>query len=222
MHSPLTKPNRVDPERGHIAEYSWRGHGITVCDSARNVVAVLESFKGRERVSATLTELFFYDISEVSYAAASEPGDYEENMARCITDALWDVCGIDATPDRDHSASWEPPIFDWREDAHRIRASLLAAFGIDWDEASFSMSFSDMCGLLSTLTEFEESNPFSLAIRYRQEPPDHIKRSRDSMDAWEAAARHFALGQNEGGEDAMQAANDAMAGLFAAAERAAG
>lgn len=221
MHSPLTAPNEVDPELGHITIYDWRGHPIAVCDSARNVVAVIESFKGPESASEAIYALLFRDFSEVSFAAAAEPGVYEDNLAACITDVLWDVCALDATEGGDHRLSWESPVFDWRQDAHRIRASLLSAYGLDWEEASFRMSFSDMCGLLSTLTEFEEANPFSLAIRYRGEPPDYIKRDDKAREAWDDAARHFALRPEEG-EDAMQAANDAMAGMFAAAERAAG
>lgn len=221
MRCDLTETNRVDPGRGHVAEYRWRGRAVGICDSARNVVAVVSSFNGPDQAWRAVTEKLFLDFDEALLAAACEPGDLEDNLADLICSALWDVCGLDATPDRRHSAEWEEPRFSWEQDAHRIRASLLAAYGLDWDECADRMSFSQMCGLIAALMETPSPTPIQQAVLYRGEPPEHVRKSDALMDSWRACAAHYAL---DGGEsvDAMAAADAAMADMFAAAERAAG
>ncbi|MFR5092574.1 MAG: hypothetical protein ACLTDR_11735 [Adlercreutzia equolifaciens] len=59
--------------------------------------------------------------------------------------------------DRPHDAG--AAAFDWAQDAARIRASLMSAYGLDWDAASRTLSFCDLIGLLASLMETAESSP---------------------------------------------------------------
>lgn len=199
-----------------VSRYDWRGTPIEVCDSARNVVAIIELFADEAQPAAAkqekLLRWLFFDPE-----AAIEAAD--DGLQGLVEDALWDVCGIDATPGRVHSTEDEPQAFDWEEDAARIRASLLSAYGIDWDERASSMTFAAVSDLLGSLLEADSQTPFQQALIYRQaDPPKRTKHNGDFVDAWNARREHFAL---KGADDAERQSN-ALAADFEAAFASAG
>lgn len=126
--------------------------------------------------------------------------------------------GIDIAGDRPHDAG--AAAFDWAQDAARIRASLMSAYGLDWDAASRTLSFCDLIGLLASLMETAESSPFAEAVSARlAKPPAPTKWNKEEREALEARKRHFAL--KTGGTDPVEAANTEAADSFAAALAAA-
>lgn len=214
----LTETSRIEQEADGaprlVSAYEWHGQAVEVCDSARNVLELIALFAA-ERLDpwekdARLRAMLFFDPEAAEAIAGS---DFRE----LVEDVLWDVCGLDVTEGSTHSEDHEDPAFDWDEDADRIRASLLSAYGINWDEAADTCSFAHILSLLSALMESGES-PLQQAIAYRvSDPPKRVKGNDDYVDAWVARQEHFALK----GADPSSAQNDAMADIFAAAERAA-
>jgi len=136
---------------------------------------------------------------------------------------LWDAMGVDLYGTRG-AAGAEEPVFDWDEDAGRIRASLLQAYGLDWDAVAGSMSYGAFLDLVAGLMESGET-PLQQAIYYRTAKcPKETKDNREYVEAFRARAAHFALHADRTEAGRMDAANGAMASAFAAefaaAERA--
>ena len=214
MRSPsLTRATRRDGRGRAVSAYAWEGAEVEVYDSARNALLVLELFADEElseQEKACLLPLMLFPDPEAAHEAAA--GD-EVGMVSSI---LWEAFGLDAT--RSHAS--EAPAFDWSQDAGRIRASLLAAYGVDWDAVAGSIPFADMLSLLASLMESAESTPFSEAVRARlSKPPKATRHNKAEREAFDARRRHFAL--DRGPSDAARAADDAMADMFAAGKRAA-
>lgn len=199
-----------------VSEYEWRGNRVGVRDSARNALLVIELFKDEQLTpdekATLLVRMLFPEPAKTVELAGDGLGD----LLACI---VWDAFGLDISEDQRHASEYEKPVFDWVEDAARIRASLLQCYGIDWETAASSMSYADTCALLGSLLESDSETPFQQAVYYRTaKPPKPTKYNKDTRRAFDARARHFALGQSR---DHAQTQNDAMDDMFAAMKRAA-
>lgn len=209
MRSPsLTQQTRLDEQKRVVSTYAYKGAQVDVFDSARNALLVIELLGNEEmrewEKAALLPRMLFADLEEAARAAGDDP-------QALLCHVLWEAFGIDA----DHARKTEAPVFDWDQDAMRIKASLMSAYGLEWDRAARGMSFADMCGLLGTLMESEQSTPFSEAIKARTaKPPKPNKHNKELRQSIEARKRHFALKAKHA--DEAKAANDAMADIFAA------
>ncbi len=217
MRSPsLTR--KTNHRNGHlVSTYSWNGQQVDVYDSARNGGLIIELFQDEElqpdEKVQLLVRMLFPDTAEALAIAGEQTGEL-------LIHIVWEAFGLDISEDQRHASEHEPAVFDIAEDAGRIRASLLQCFGIDWDEASRSLSYADMCSLLGMLLEADTETPFQQAIYYRTaKPPKRTKTNADLCNAFEARAKHFAL--NSKTEDAEIIANDQAASMFAAMKRAA-
>lgn len=201
--------------------YEYEGAGYDVCDSALNAMLMNELFADKTVDGADKQELLpamlFADPRAA--AEAAEPDGFWD----MVDAVLWDAMGVDLYGTRG-AAGHEAPVFDWDEDAGRIRASLLQAYGVDWSEEAGHMSYAEFLDLVSGLMEAGET-PLQQAIYYRTAKcPRETKNNREYVEAFRARARHFALKGARSEADRAAAANDAMAsafaGEFAAAERA--
>lgn len=201
--------------------YEYEGAGYDVCDSALNAMLVNELFADKTVDGADKQELLpamlFADLP-AAIEAAGPDGFWD-----MVDAVLWDAMGVDLYGTRG-AAGHEAPVFDWDEDAGRIRASLLQAYGVDWSEEAGRMSYAEFLDLVSGLMEAGET-PLQQAIYYRTAKcPRETKGNREYVEAFRARARHFALKGARSEADRAAAANDAMAsafaGEFAAAERA--
>lgn len=200
-----------------VSTYDWRGIQVDVHDSARNAILVIELFRDEELTpdekAQLLIRMLFPDPAETVAMAGGQLGEL-------LIHITWEAFGLDISADGRHASEQEAAVFDFEEDAGRIRASLLQCFGIGWDEASRQLSYADMCSLLGMLLEADTETPFQQAIYYRTaKPPKRIKTNADLCDAFEARRRHFALGTAD--DDAERSANDQAASMFAAMKRAA-
>lgn len=216
MRSPsLTR--KTNHRNGHlVSTYSWNGQQVDVYDSARNGILIIELFHDEElqpdEKAQLLVRMLFPDVSSTLAMAGDQLGEL-------LIHTVWEAFGLDISEDQRHASDHEPAVFDFEEDAARIRSSLLQCFGIDWDEASRALSYADMCSLLGMLLEADTETPFQQAIYYRTaKPPKRTKHNAELCDAFEARAKHFALDK---GTDDAQSANDTTAGMFAAMKRAA-
>lgn len=217
MRSPSLTRNTKHRNGRLVSAYDWHGRQVDVRDSARNAILVIELFHDEELTpdekAQLLVRMLFPDPAEAIAMAGDQLGELLIHIA-------WEAFGLDISEDRRHAAEQEAAVFDFEEDAGRIRASLLQCFGIDWDEASRQLSYADMCSLLGMLLEADTETPFQQAIYYRTaKPPKRTKTNADLCDAFEARRKHFALGSSA--EDVERSANDKAASMFAAAKRAA-
>lgn len=216
MRSPsLTRKTRTEGGR-LVSEYDWGGHRVDVCDSARNGILVIELFQDEELApehKAPLLIRMLFPKPEKAIAIAGE------RLDELLIDVVWEAFGLDISNDGRYSDEHEDAVFDFFEDAGRIRASLLQCFGLDWDEVASTLSYADMCSLLGMMLEADTETPFQQAIYYRTaKPPKLTKHNGEFCDAFEARRKHFALGASE---DPTHNANDTTADMFAAAKRAA-
>ena len=215
MRSPsLTRKTKAENGR-LVSSYEWGGHRVDVCDSARNGILVIELFRdgelSPEEKAQLLVRMLFPDPDAALAAAEGRPGEM-------LAHIVWEAFGLDISEDGRHASEHEASVFDFEEDAARIRASLLQCYGIEWDEAAGRLTYAGMCSLLGMLLEADTETPFQQAVYYRMaEPPKRTKHNADFCDAFEARRRHFALGK----ADAAQSANDTTADMFAAMKRAA-
>lgn len=201
--------------------YEYEGAGYDVCDSALNAMLVNELFAdnelSEEDKQRLLPAMLFADLP-AAIETAGHDGFWD-----MVDAVLWDAMGVDLYGTRG-AAGAEEPVFDWDEDAGRIRASLLQAYGISWDEAAGSMSYAAFLDLVAGLMESGET-PLQQAIYYRTAKcPREDKNNREYVEAFRARAAHFALHADRTEAGRMDAANGAMASAFAAefaaAERA--
>lgn len=207
--------DEVSKETETVTAYDWMGGRVWVRDSARRALLVIELFADEsvqpEQKALWLPHMMFADPP----AARDAAGDDPQGMVAALA---WEAYGIDVTGDRPHDAG--AAAFDWAQDAARIRASLMSAYGLDWDDASRSLSFCDLVGLLASLMETAESSPFAEAVSARlAKPPAPTKWNKEEREALEARKRHFAL--KTAASDPVRAQNDAAADQFAAALAAA-
>ena len=198
-----------------VTAYDWNGGRVWLRDSARRALLVIELFADEtvepEQKALWLPHMMFADPP----AARDAAGDDPQGM---VAARAWEAYGIDIAGDRPHDAG--AAAFDWAQDAARIRASLMSAYGLDWDAASRSLSFCDLIGLLASLMETAESSPFAEAVSARlAKPPAPTKWNKEEREALEARKRHFAL--KTAASDPVRAQNDAAADQFAAALAAA-
>lgn len=211
----LTRQTKHDSDGRLVSTYAWRGQQVEVFDFARNAILVIELFKDEELEPYCKAQLLVRMLFPDPEAAIALAGD---DLGDLLCTIVWDAFGLDITADHEHAAESEAAIFDWEEDAGRIRASLLQCYGLDWDEVSRSLSYSDVCALLGTMLEADTETPFQQAVAYRTaKPPKRNKHNGDMCDAFEARRKHFALGAS----DTAKNANDTTADMFAAMKRAA-
>lgn len=200
-----------------VSAYDWNGEQLDVYDSARSGILVIELFQDEELTSdekiQLLVQMLFPKFEETIKKAADQIGEL-------LIQIVWEAFGLDISEDQRHTSEYEPAVFDFDEDAGRIRASLLQCFGIDWDEASRRLSYADMCSMLGMLLEADTETPYQQAIYYRTAtPPKPNKHNKDLCDVFEARRQHFALEKST--ESHTKTANDITADMFAAAKRAA-
>lgn len=211
----LTRKTKHDSKGRVVSKYPWRGNQVDVFDSARNAILVIELFKDEElepyHKAQLLVRMLFPDPTATIAMAGDGLGDL-------LATIVWDAFGLDITADHIHASENEPAVFDWDEDAGRIRASLLQCYGLDWDDVSHRLSYADMCALLGAMLEADTETPFQQAIAYRTaKPPKRTKHNGELCDAYEARRNHFALGST----DTAKTVNDTTADMFAAMKRAA-
>ena len=220
MRRSLTTKSRTVNGR-FCTTYEYEGAGSDVCDSALNAMLVTELFAdtelSEEDKQQLLPAMLFADLP----AAIETAG--RERFWDMVDAVLWDAMGVDLYGTRG-AAGCEEPVFDWDEDAGRIRASLLQAYGLDWDAVAGSMSYGAFLDLVAGLMESGET-PLQQAIYYRTAKcPRENKNNREYVEAFRARAAHFALHADRTEAGRMDAANGAMASAFAAefaaAERA--
>lgn len=201
--------------------YEYEGAEYDVCDSALNAMLVNELFAdtelSEEDKQRLLPAMLFADLP-AAIETAGRDGFWD-----MVDAVLWDAMGVDLYGTRG-AAGCEEPVFDWDEDAGRIRASLLQAYGLDWDAVAGSMSYGAFLDLVAGLMESGET-PLQQAIYYRTAKcPRENKNNREYVEAFRARAAHFALHADRTEAGRMDAANGAMASAFAAefaaAERA--
>ncbi len=201
--------------------YEYEGAGYDVCDSALNAMLVNELFAdtelSEEDKQQLLPAMLFADLP-AAIETAGRDGFWD-----MVDAVLWDAMGVDLYGTRG-AAGAEEPVFDWDEDAGRIRASLLQAYGLAWDAVAGSMSYGAFLDLVAGLMESGET-PLQQAIYYRTaECPRENKNNKEYVEAFRARAAHFALHADRTEAGRMDAANGAMASAFAAefaaAERA--
>lgn len=198
-----------------VTAYDWNGGRVWLRDSARRALLVIELFADEsvrpEQKALWLPHMMFADPP----AARDAAGDDPQGMVAALA---WEAYGIDIAGD--HPQDTGGAAFDWAQDAARIRASLMSAYGLDWDDASRRLSFCDLVGLLASLMETAESTPFAEAVSARlAKPPKPTKWNKEEREALEARKRHFAL--KSGASDPVEAANTEAADSFAAALAAA-
>ena len=220
MRRSLTTRSRTVNGR-FCTTYEYEGAGYDVCDSALNAMLVNELFAdtelSEEDKQQLLPAMLFADLP-AAIETAGRDGFWD-----MVDAVLWDAMGVDLYGTRG-AAGAEEPVFDWDEDAGRIRASLLQAYSLDWDAVAGSMSYGAFLDLVAGLMESGET-PLQQAIYYRTAKcPREDKNNREYAEAFRARAAHFALHADRTEAGRMDAANGAMASAvaaeFAAAERA--
>lgn len=197
--------------------YTFDGEGFEVFDSARNLLLVIELFQDEELLEQDKQDillcLLFPDPIETFERVGAD------RSARFLEEILWDACGLDVSGT--HEGAPEK-VFDWDEDASRIQASFLKAYGLPWEQASRGLSFFEVCALLGELLEDETTTPFQQAIYYRTaSEPDFGKGNEKARDNWRAARGHFALKHTNERIDPGTAAENASRDLFSALKTAA-
>lgn len=198
---------------------TWRGREVPVNDDARNMIRVVLLFQDDtlqpHQKWAVLQRMLWPDPDERAAVLAFAGAD----AAELLDTVLWDMCGIDVTGR--HADMHEPPVFDWEQDAARIEASVMQAYGVTWDELAAGRTYAEVCDLLGVMLESGEDTPFREAVHYRTaKPPKATKWNREEVRQWHRLKRHYALSQRRGDEaDAMEAENRKAADMFAALRR---
>lgn len=202
-----------------LTTYQWQGRSVEVFDSTANAILLLELFNdqeltGEEKSIIVLLRLF--PVEDARYYAQELTG---EELTDLLTTILWDAFGLDISEEHKHETSYEKPVFDFEEDATRIKASFMQAYGIDLTYLTNKVTYADFCGLVGALMESGEQTPLSEAITYRTaKPPKTTKYNKEERERFNALRKHYAMNASTSASDQ----NDATAAMFDAALREAG
>lgn len=191
--------------------YEYKGAEFDVCDSAYDAMLIGELFADYDLTEAEKEALLPRMLFADPAAAIEKAGEEFWYMVR---EVIWQAMGVDLDGSR---GAGENPVFDWEEDAGRIRASMLQAYGLRWDSECRSMSYAEFCDLLTGLMEAGET-PMQQAIYYRTASlPKETKHNKDYVAAFKAKRDYYRLHGKEpsSAKDVMQSRNDAMASAFA-------
>ena len=217
----MRKPKLTDRAftvNGKLAhDYDTEQGRFRIHDSARNALLVIELFDDQAFPMAEKLEL----AAQMVFAKPEQLEQLTpESLLSALDCVLWDFCGIDllsTRPSTDEAAAW-----DWEQDAARIKASLLMAYGLDWDECSRKLTFPELCDLLGMLLETDEKTPFSEAVYYRTaKPPKRDRFNGDYVDGWLKRRRYYNLKREPSVEDESRVKNQMSAmidSLWKAAE----
>lgn len=186
-----------------ITAYLWRGETIQVNDSARTAIIVRAALEDEGMTTEGKAMAIFGALFPCE---AILWGRTSEEVGDLLSDTLWDAFGMDVTEGHVHTSDYEDPVFDFEQDAARIKASLLLAYGIDWESAAETLPYADFMGLLLSLLETEQTTPFERAIYFRTASPQKKNpKYSDYLEAFRSAQDHYALDREDGGNVEGQA-----------------
>lgn len=216
MRTPRLTDTAYHPGGRLAHRYEYCGSEVLAHDSARTALLVIDllgdqSLSAAEKI-AVMGELVLAD-PEPSELSADE-------LVEVLDSVLWEIAGIDLEGTRD-TGEGGVRAFDWDEDQARIKASLLMAYGLDWEDASRRYTFAEVCDLLAMLCETDSKTPFAEAVYYRTaEPPKRTPTNGEYVDAWRANQRRYRLGGEPTGMERRREA-EAAAKAFDSLWRAA-
>lgn len=222
----LTRRPERHPDGRLVSRYDIEAGAFWVADGAREALSVLSLFKDRQATAKQKADALYRRMLP---CPASLWGRSAEEVTRIIEELAWQAYGLDVTSGHEHASECDEPVFDYDEDAARIKASLLAYYGIDWDKACDDMTFADASALLSQICESDRTEslsglptfttPFAQAIFYRTaKPPKPTKANKGLREAFAAMRDRLAMGSKR---SSAEAANDATSGMVESMLRAA-
>lgn len=199
-----------------------------MCDSAKDALFTIDLFKREDLEPLEKSRLLYRAI----FPCIQLHERSEEYLLRLLIHVAWEAFGIDITETKEHSSECDSPVFDFEEDAARIKAALLSYYGLDWNTEAQSLTYSDLCALLSQISEADHETvsgclpnfktSFAQAVFYRRaKAPKPDKFNKELRKAFLERQKGFALGKRNAKRDRAEAANDTMAALFASTERGA-
>lgn len=168
-------------------EYDICGLTLTIHDSARTALLVIEAIGDQS--------LLYGDKIEVMVRLLfAKPEEIPPERSQELLDAVvWEIVGIDLLGTRE-TPQGGSQAFDWVEDSTRIKASLLMAYGLGWEEASRKFTYAELCDLLGMLGEADCKTPFAEAVYYRTaKPPALTPQNGEYVKAWKASREHYKL-----------------------------
>lgn len=229
MRNPsLTRWSHKLPDGRLVSAYEFEGESIWVCDSAKDALFAIDLFKRDDLDPLAKSELIFKSI----FPCIQCLGRDAEYLSSLLIHIIWEAFGLDATETKEHSAECDAPVFDFEEDAARIKAVLLSYYGFDWNTDAQNLTYSDLCALLAQVSEADhETVPgclpnfktsFAQAVYFRTvKPPKPDKHNKELRKAFLDMKKSLALENKHEKKNRAEAANDAMAALFASAKRGA-
>lgn len=204
---PLTSSS-IALDNGRYAHvYHWRERPIRVIDDAENALLIIDLFTSQlldaEEKLELLLQMLFVDSAAVVAAFGSD-------TPALVADMVWEVAGLDITGQ--HKAEYtEQPCFDWEQDAGRIRATLMSAYGIDWETAKTRLTYSQVCELLEMSPH---ESPFGQAVYYRTaKEPKPTKYNAEEIKHFRKAKAFYALKGSATPSSANAKSNDIFAML---------
>jgi hypothetical protein len=198
---PLTSSRTVLPDGRITHVYDWREYRIRVIDDAENALLIQDLFSDEgllpvEKANILLAMLFA-DPAKVVEAV--------DDIEQLLADITWDIAGLDI--DGTHNDEWsaEAPCFDFNQDAGRIRATLLSAYNLQWDEAKRQLTYAELCELLENAPP---KSPFAQAVYYRTaKEPAATKYNAEEIENFRKAKAYYALDKLQGNPVAVQEHN---------------
>lgn len=189
----MRKPRLTDrslPVNGKLAHaYDTPAGTFTVHDSARNALLLFELFDDKAFSMEDKLEIAIRMVF-------AKPEEIQHLDPKALLNALNCVlsgfCGLELLTT--HKESYEAPVFDWTQDAARIKASLLMAYGLDWEECSKRYTYAEVCDLLGMLLETGDMTPFSEAVYYRTaKPPKRSEHNGEYVSSWLKRRSYFSM-----------------------------
>lgn len=194
-------------ERIGIVESGGRRYRVR--DDAATALKLIElagdaSVDGQTRGEISV-RLLFCDPE----AACAAAGD---GMRQVLSDALWQVAGIDVDGTRRDETGGRR-IIDWGRDRGAADATCRMAYGRGLDGLAAEVSYRELMGLLAFAPH---ETPMGQAFYYRTaEEPKRTKHNAEEVRRWRKLRDFWALD----GDGPAQAAGNAAADVFSALKR---
>lgn len=200
----LTETSTVDGRR--VRTVRWHGKDVRVRDDADTALRIVDLFadetKNPRGKLAEAIGMLFLDPESLSEV---------EDFTGLLASVCWDEVRLDIDGSHRDEINGRR-VLDWDADADYIQASLLACYGVSWDEVRYSYSYQQLTSMLGLV---DRDTPLGQALYYRTaNPPKPTKYNADEIKAWRERQAFWEI-KSKNPEDRYKAMSDSTASFFA-------
>lgn len=199
----LTRSEVVDGRTCHV--YESCGGEYLVHDDARTALRIIRLFGDEEARPEQKLDVLLREV----FARPEDVRRAGSDLWRVIADITWQAYSLDLM-DEHHSTGRR--VLDWEEDAPRVKATLLQAYGLMWEEICTRVSYRDLVDMVCMAPR---ETPMGTALYYRvADPPKRTKGNAEQVRAFRKMKELYRLKGEGTAKSDYQRVEDVFRGMY--------